>query len=46
MTSQVIVDAERGFHVFGSSGALAATVLTGLVLRALAGGPACGRGGA
>jgi hypothetical protein len=36
VTSQVIVDAERGFHMFGSSGALAATVLTGLALRALA----------
>lgn len=40
VTSQVIVDAERGFHMFGSSGALAATVLTGLALRALAGGAA------
>lgn len=37
VTSQVIVDAERGFHMFGSSGALTATVLTGLALRALAG---------
>jgi hypothetical protein len=37
ITSQVIVDAERGFHMFGSSGALAATVLTGLALRALVG---------
>lgn len=37
ITSQVIVDAERGFHMFGSSGALAATVLTGLALRASAG---------
>jgi hypothetical protein len=40
VTSQVIVDAERGFHMFGSSGALAATVLTGLVLRALTAGRA------
>ena len=39
-TSQVIVDAERGFHMFGSSGALVATVLTGLALRALAGAAA------
>jgi len=37
VTSQVIVDAERGFHAFGSSGALVATVLTGLALRALTG---------
>jgi hypothetical protein len=40
ITSQVIVDAERGFHVFGSTGALAATLLTGLALRALGGRPA------
>jgi hypothetical protein len=33
-TSQVIVDAERGFYVFGSSGALVVTLLTGLALRA------------
>jgi hypothetical protein len=33
-TSQVIVDAERGFYVFGSSGALLVTLLTGLALRA------------
>lgn len=31
-TAQVIVDAERGWAVFGSSGALLATILTGLVL--------------
>ena len=31
-TAHVIVDAERGWAVFGSSGALLATVLTGLVL--------------
>lgn len=37
VTSQVIVDAERGHHVFGSTGALTATVLTGLALRALTG---------
>jgi hypothetical protein len=42
-TSQVIVDAERGFHMFGSSGALAATVLTGLALRVLAGGARASR---
>ena len=34
MTSQVIVDLERGYHMFGSSGALIVTVLTGLALRA------------
>jgi hypothetical protein len=33
VTSQVIVDIERGHHVFGSSGALLATILTGLALR-------------
>ena len=37
VTSQVIVDAERGFHMFGASGALTATVLTGLALRAIVG---------
>jgi hypothetical protein len=36
VTSQVIVDIERGHHVFGSSGALLVTVLTGLALRHLA----------
>ena len=35
VTANVIVDAERGFHMFGSSGALVATVITGLVLRGL-----------
>jgi hypothetical protein len=35
VTSQVIADIERGHHVFGSSGALVATVLTGLALRHL-----------
>jgi hypothetical protein len=40
ITSQVIVDAERGFHMFGSSGALVATLLSGLALRALTAGPA------
>jgi hypothetical protein len=35
VTSQVIVDIERGHHVFGSSGALLATLLTGLALRHL-----------
>jgi len=44
-TAHVIVDAERGWAVFGSSGALLATVLTGLVLprvlptRAVEGAP-------
>ncbi len=36
VTSQVIVDIERGHHVFGSSGALLVTVLTGLALRRMA----------
>jgi hypothetical protein len=35
VTSQIIVDVERGHHVFGSSGALVATVLGGLALRYL-----------
>src|SRR5215210_3382799 len=41
-TSQVIVDMDRGHHMFGSSGALIVTVLTGLVLRRVLGarGPA------
>jgi hypothetical protein len=38
-TSQVIVDIERGYHVFGSSGAAIVTVLTGLALRALVTAP-------
>lgn len=33
ITSEVIVDLERGYVVFGSSGALAATLLTGVALR-------------
>jgi hypothetical protein len=33
ITSNVIVDLDRGHHVFGASGAIAATVLTGLALR-------------
>ena len=33
--AQVLANADQGFHVFGSSGALVATVLTGLVLRQL-----------
>lgn len=36
VTSQVIVDLDRGYHVFGSSGALVATLLTGLVLTTVA----------
>jgi hypothetical protein len=36
VTSAVIVDIERGYAVFGSSGALVATVLTGLALRRVA----------
>lgn len=35
ITANVIVDAERGFHMFGASGALVATIVTGLVLRSL-----------
>ena len=35
VTSGVIVDIERGHHVFGASGALLATLLTGMVLRHL-----------
>ena len=35
VTSQVIVDIERGHHVFGASGALLATLLTGMALRQL-----------
>jgi hypothetical protein len=33
VTSAVIVDIERGHHVFGASGALVVTILTGLTLR-------------
>src|SRR5215207_392835 len=39
-TSQVIVDAERGFYVFGSSGALIVTLVTGLALRVILVAPA------
>jgi hypothetical protein len=35
-TSAVIVDIERGYAVFGSSGAAVVTVLTGLTLRRVA----------
>jgi hypothetical protein len=35
VTSQVIVDLDRGHHMFGSSGALVVTVITGLALRYL-----------
>ena len=37
MTSFVIVDLDRGHFVFGSSGAVVATVITGVVLRAILG---------
>ena len=37
MTSFVIVDLDRGHFVFGSSGAFVATVITGIVLRAILG---------
>jgi len=43
ITSQLIVDAERGFHMFGASGAIAATVTTGLALRVLTTGGAARR---
>ncbi len=33
VTSNVIVDLERGYAVFGSSGAILATLLTGLTLK-------------
>jgi hypothetical protein len=39
VTSQVIVDIERGHHVFGSSGALLVTLLIGLALRQLVSAP-------
>lgn len=39
-TASVIVDIERGHHVFGSSGALVATVLTGLALARIYPAPA------
>jgi hypothetical protein len=35
VTSMVIVDLDRGHAVFGSSGALIATVVTGIVLRVM-----------
>jgi hypothetical protein len=35
-TSAIIVDVERGYYVFGASGALLVTVLTGLALRRMA----------
>lgn len=37
ITAQVIVDLDRGHFVFGSSGALVVTVVTGVVLRLLLG---------
>jgi hypothetical protein len=37
MTSFVIVDLDRGHFVFGASGAIVATVITGVVLRAILG---------
>jgi hypothetical protein len=39
VTGTVIVDAERGHHAFGSSGALLVTVLTGLALRRILAAP-------
>jgi hypothetical protein len=40
VTSAVIVDLDRGHHVFGSSGAVVATLLTGLALHRLLTSPA------
>ncbi|RAM37007.1 hypothetical protein [Arthrobacter globiformis] len=37
VTSHVIVDADRGYAAFGSSGALAVTLITGLALRRILG---------
>lgn len=37
ITANVIVDAERGYIAFGTSGALVVTVITGLVLRRVLG---------
>jgi hypothetical protein len=39
VTANVIVDAERGFYVFGLSGALVVTVATGLAMSRLLSGP-------
>jgi hypothetical protein len=40
VTSNVIIDIERGHHVFGSSGAIVVTIVTGLVLRRILAAPA------
>jgi hypothetical protein len=37
VTANVIVDIERGYVVFGSSGALVVTIITGIVLRRILG---------
>ena len=42
VTGNVIVDAERGHHAFGSSGAIVVTVITGLALRRILGTRAVG----
>jgi hypothetical protein len=39
VTSAVIVDIERGYHVFGSSGAAVVTILTALALPHILGAP-------
>ena len=39
-TASIGVDVERGYHVFGSAGAILVTVLTGLVLRHVLAGEA------
>jgi hypothetical protein len=41
--SSTIIDLDRGWHVFGSSGALVVTVLTGLTLRHVLGAPGAAR---
>ncbi len=42
-TWETIVDIERGYSVFGSSGAIIVTVLTGLTLRRVLGAPSTSR---
>jgi hypothetical protein len=40
LASAGVIDTDRGFYVFGASGALLVTVLTGLTLRRLLAAPA------
>ena len=35
LASAGVIDIDRGFHVFGASGALLVTVLTGVILRGM-----------